>query len=274
VSPVMSRWLVPANQGGVGVGEGHVPRRLGGLFALLVGPGFGGRRDVGDEPVHDHRPAGVIGPGGELLVDPAGAGQREAAGLLGDAAGLPGRHPQGLDLVPQPRVAVDQVEGVADQGGGRAGGDPQPHGEGFGGERRHHRGAVPAQHLGGLQDVRLHRGGVQHGPLVGQRQLPRRRATLLVLGLGERVEHTSGVETAEVVDLERLHHRCAHVPTQAPTTDNAPASKALLHKGNLDRDALVILLSGRRRGRRSVGSGACPTRTTSPAPARAPLVRR
>ena len=42
----------------------------------------------------------AAGAGGELLVDPAGAGVREAVGLLGDAAGLPGRYLARLDTSP------------------------------------------------------------------------------------------------------------------------------------------------------------------------------
>ena len=39
-------------------------------------------------------PRRAVGAGGEPLVDPAGADQRQGVGLLGDPAGLPGRHLQ------------------------------------------------------------------------------------------------------------------------------------------------------------------------------------
>ena len=51
----------------------------------------------------------------ELVVDPAGSGVGEAVGLSGDAAGLPGRHLEAFEALPQEGMAVAQVEGVRDQ---------------------------------------------------------------------------------------------------------------------------------------------------------------
>ena len=70
-------------------------------------------------------PQAAVGAGGEPVVDPPGAGQREGVGLLGDPAGLPGRHLQPAYPFPQQREPVAQVEGVADQLGARGRGDAE-----------------------------------------------------------------------------------------------------------------------------------------------------
>ena len=66
-----------------------------------------------DEPVGDDRTTGAVAAQRELLVDPPGSDPGQPVGLLGDPAGLPGRHLQGLNAFPQQREAVAQVEGVA-----------------------------------------------------------------------------------------------------------------------------------------------------------------
>ena len=125
-------------------------------------------------------------------------------GLLGDPAGLPGRHLQPDHAFPQQREAVAQVEGVADQLRPGRRGDAQAEGEGLGGERGHRRGAVTAERLVRGQDVErgaavggdpgLGGGGVQDRPLVGQPQLAQRRAAFHRLGLGGGFEDTGSVE--------------------------------------------------------------------------------
>ena len=69
-------------------------------FGVVLGDG------EGDQPVGDHGAEGAVGAGGEPVVDPAGAGQRQGVGLLGDPAGLPGGHLQALDSFPEQGEAV------------------------------------------------------------------------------------------------------------------------------------------------------------------------
>jgi hypothetical protein len=74
-----------------------------------------------------------------------------AVGLLGDPAGLPGRHRELLDAFPQQREPVDQVLGVADQRGVCGRGHAQPERERLGAERRHRRAALATEGLVGGQ---------------------------------------------------------------------------------------------------------------------------
>ena len=71
-----------------------------------------------DQPVQLRR-TDPTGDGGDLGVDERrgldGQGGGRVDGGLGDRAGPPRRHPAGLDLRPQPREAVAQLEGVADE---------------------------------------------------------------------------------------------------------------------------------------------------------------
>ena len=129
--------------GGLGVGEGDVPTSLGGVLAVLVFLGVVGRDGVGDEPVDDDGAAGAAV--GELFVDPDRRSLREAVGLPGDPAGLPGRHLQPGHAFPEDRVAVAQVEGVGDQLCPGRRGHAQGEGERLRGERRHGRCPVAAE---------------------------------------------------------------------------------------------------------------------------------
>ena len=98
---------------------------------------------MGDESVDDDGAAGAAV--GEVFVDPDRGGLGEAVGLAGDPSGLPGRHLQPGQPFPEQRESVAQVEGVGDQLGPGRRGHAQGEGERFGGERRHGRGAVPAE---------------------------------------------------------------------------------------------------------------------------------
>ena len=90
----------------VGVAEFHVGGGPGLVLTLLLffGVVLGDRER--DQPVGDDRAEGAVGAGGEALVDPAGADQGQGVGLLGDPAGLPGRHLQPDEAFPQQREAV------------------------------------------------------------------------------------------------------------------------------------------------------------------------
>ena len=73
---------------------------------------------LGDEPVQ-LRGTDLTGDGGDLGVDERRGLDRQGGGRvdgdLRDRAGPPRRHPSGVDLRPQPREAVAQLEGVADE---------------------------------------------------------------------------------------------------------------------------------------------------------------
>ena len=73
---------------------------------------------LGDEPVQLRR-TDPTGDGGDLGVDERGGLDRQGRGRvdggLGDRAGSPRRNPAGVDLRPQPREAVAELEGVADE---------------------------------------------------------------------------------------------------------------------------------------------------------------
>ena len=127
----------------VGVGQRDVPAGLGVVLPVLVGLGVVGGDGVGDEPVDDDGAAGAAV--GELFVDPDRDGLGEAVGLAGDPAGLPGRHLQPGQPFPEHGQPVAEVEGVGDQLCPGRRGHAQRQRERFGGERRHRRGAVPAQ---------------------------------------------------------------------------------------------------------------------------------
>ena len=70
------------------------------FFGVVLGDG------QGDQPVGDDGAEAAVGAGGEPLVDPAGADQGQGVGLLGDPAGLPGRHLQAVDAFPEQGEAV------------------------------------------------------------------------------------------------------------------------------------------------------------------------
>ena len=73
---------------------------------------------LGDEPVQLRR-TDPTGDGGDLGVDEPGGLDRQRGGRvdggLGDRAGPPRGNPAGVDLRPQPRQPVAQLEGVADE---------------------------------------------------------------------------------------------------------------------------------------------------------------
>ena len=140
----------------------------------------------------------------------SGAGLREAVGLAGDPAGLPGRHLEPADAFPEEGEAVAQVEGVGDQLCPGRRGDAEREGERFGGERGDRRGAVAAERLVGQQgrpagglDAGVGGGGVQDGPVGGELELaergssfgsvrPRRRLRARRRGRGRRPRTAPG----------------------------------------------------------------------------------
>ena len=166
-------------------------------------------------------------------------------GLPGDPPGLPGRHLQAGHAFPQQREPVAEVEGVGDQLCSGRRGHAQRQRERFGRERRHRRGAVPTKGLVGQErrpterlDTSVRSGGVEVGPMGGPLELAERGSSLRPFGCGGRLEHTDGVEVA---DLVLLADRGAH--GTEPSTDHrhSKVSEPLVHKGKVDRDLLAIL---------------------------------
>ena len=224
--------------GGVGVGEGDVPAGHRLVFQVFVFLGVVGRDGLGDEPVDDHGAAG--GPVGELFVDPHRCGHGQAVGLVGDAAGLPGRHLQAADSFPQQWEPVAQVEGVGDQLRPSGGGHAHCQRERFGGERRHGGGAVPAERLVGQErrptgrlDTGVGRGGVEVGPVRGELELAERGASLGLFGFGGGFEHAGGVEVA---DLVLLPDRRAHGTKSSIDHRHSRASESPVSTRGVDRD--------------------------------------
>ncbi len=154
----------PVEVEGVGDVElGLHPHRAGEVHVIVVDRGVArvdvevavlrirGRVDVGevvapdrlgDEPVQLRR-TDPTGDGGDLRVDERRgfAGQRGGGvdGDLRDRRGPPRRDPSGLDLRPQPREAVAQLEGVADELLRRGRRDPEDRTELGQAELRHQR---------------------------------------------------------------------------------------------------------------------------------------
>ena len=194
--------------GGVGVVQGHVPGLPGAFFPARVLLGHVLGDGVGDGPVEAGDADGVQ-PGGEEPVDVGGGLEVEGVGLLGDPAAPPDRHLQGLEAAPGVREPVDQVEGVGEQGLGGVGGHPEGEAEGFGCERGHQRGALPAQRLVGVQvavaaphrDAGVGGGGVQDAPLVGELELAEVGFAADAFVVADRGEQRVG---SEVVDPGRL----------------------------------------------------------------------
>ena len=222
MSPVASRWEVPRKSVASGWVRVTSQPAWASFFPVFVGLGVVGGDGVGDEPVDDHGAAGAAV--GELFVDPDRRGLRQAVGLAGDAAGLPGRHLQPGHAFPEHREAVAQVEGVGDQLCPGRRGHAQGEGERFRGERRHRRCAVAAERLVGQEGGAAERldpgvggGGVEVGPVGGQLELAERGSSFGSFGCGGGFEHAGRVEVA---DLVLLPDRGAHGTSQASTTDS------------------------------------------------------
>ncbi len=220
----------------VGARDGHP---AGGL--LLAAAAFGQHRVGGLDPrlqgLGEPRPglaAEVLGGAG---IDPPGRlqGQSGVAAAPRHIGGLPGlHHPhrprrirprrvRGSGLAhpcPQHRVPVDQVHHVTDLTGRDPFGDAEQQGELVDGELRDVRGAVPAVGpglLGARQQPprRVVAGGdrvavVQHRPLTGQQQPPRRGGAFAG-DLGD--QRVSALLPAHRLDHHHLHAtkgRCEH----------------------------------------------------------------
>ena len=265
--------------GGVGVVQHHVPGRLRPFLAggVLLGQVLGD--GLGDGAVEEGDPDGVQ-PRGEHPVDVGGGLQGQGVGLLGDPAGPPERHLERLGAAPGVREPVDQVEGVGHQRHRGAGGDAEGEAEGFGCERGHHRRAVAAEGLVGVQ-VRVAApargagvggGGVQHDTTGRRAGAGRARPGGGYLGVLEGGEQRVG---AEVVDPGPAGGCCAHGSSQAPTTDTRRGSEPLVHKGI--EETLGVPQQRRRRKRAGRGWGSrhgccatCSTNEGAAQPARPP----
>ena len=103
---------------------------------------------------HEHVPAA----GASARVDLGGRGHRQAGGVLGDPHRPPHRHPPGHHLLPEPRQAVAELEGLADVGLAGVGGQAQ-------------RGGV--LHECELRHQRRSRPGDRHGPVAEEADLVR-----------------------------------------------------------------------------------------------------
>ena len=101
-----------------------------------------------------------------------------------------------------------QVEGVGDQLCPGRRGHAQRQRERLRGERRHRRGAVPAERLVGQQgrpterlDTGVGGGGVQVGPVGGELELAELAFAELSFVVAGELEHSGGVEVADLVPL-------------------------------------------------------------------------
>ena len=174
---------------------------------------------LGDQPVQLRR-TDPAGDGGDLGVDEPGGLDRQGRGRvdggLGDRAGPPRRNPAGVDLRPQPREAVAQLEGVADELLRRGRRDTEDGAELGEAELRHQRRTLTRDGLlvlttrdGERSRVvdRLRR--VQVGPLRSQDELGRCRALFIDALSMDRGQDCGGGEVRDLPCLrpcQRLDH--------------------------------------------------------------------
>ncbi len=205
VTDRVERFGVQGVQGHHHIGGGRVavvadPHPATGQLCFFLGDGS---VRVEEQPRLGHQAGGVdpADPVWDRGQQPVGERDRlgsQVMGLPGDLTGAPQRHPTGAGVLPEPRQAVDQLQGVGQQVPGRVQADPQRGTEIGGRELPHQRRPHTGQRGDGLLEQAplaprrgqlVLRARVQPGPLHDQLDL-RHRSSLLGLTRGtDTVDH-------------------------------------------------------------------------------------